>query len=744
MQTSVSSSDSERCALGQLRFLDAASSNATGTPASDSEGIESDLEAVVHVLAAMGHAQECDLPGRQCDAEVVGVETERDETNAQFASSFEDDSESHAREPHTYAFKFEKLVEFGIPCEDHRWPAPPPDAPCNAVANAAVSPGSVQEALKSLLADEVVELDMTGLMCGDSGAREIAGALEHNTRTTALNLSFNQISHVGAFHLATALLRNHTLLNLNLCGNYIGEQATGAVSQAFRRSSSLKTLNLAANSDACRSVDLSSSDSESDEGSDKSSLVDDSESDVSEIEPSSPRDTVACTHCCRDGYLKEVQRSSQVTPHRSRVCNVCSKAVNAEIKTNPWVCSLCKTSVCGSCYSSRAKRSDVFKSHDFNVSEDPSLAIKSTDSAVGEKTTQPLFPSPSPSPSRLPVKASSVAQAVELLEKGHAEELDVFGVLMGDDGARRIATALCGNTSVQSLNLSVNRIGVEGAACLADSLKRNSTLTSLSLRGNYVRCAGAKSLAEALEGNKALKVLNLSSNGICSPGALRLAQALRINEDMDSLSLAGNGIGPRAMTALVESLGFSSLSAFSAMSNDVRSVHEEGNNAQKIADALELKSPCMVLTASLTPCGQVACTSLGGRQILTSSLSFTLCQLLAALSSQTGLAAKRHRIVRPDGQLLKDGSAAALTLGVLLGASTEAVVNDAGESPPERVSESTPVPVHEAAMVSARVLAPSPQSDSESRVALYQQTTTLSSLFENIGDRCLALLPSRS
>lgn len=360
----------------------------------------------------------------------------------------------------------------------------------------------------------------------------------------------------------------------------------------------------------------------------------------------------------------------------------------------------------------------------------------------------PLLRPPSPSSLRFRVNASSVAQAVEVLEKGTFKELDVFGVLMGDDGARRVATALSGNTSVQSLNLSVNRIGVVGAACLADALKRNNTLTSMNLRGNYVRCAGAESLAKALEGNKALKVLNLSSNGICSPGALRLAQALRINEDIDSLSLTGNGIGPRAMTALVESLGFSSLSAFSAMNNDVRSVEEEMSNAQKIADALELKSPCMVLTVALTPSGHAACTSLGGRQILTPSLSITLCQLLEELSTQTGLAAKRHRLVRPDGQLLTDGGAAAATLGVLLGGSTELAVSDTVASSPERVSERTPEPVPEPAAafapLAAHVLVPPAQLECESRVLLDQQTATLASMFENIGDRCLALLPSRS
>jgi len=56
-----------------------------------------------------------------------------------------------------------------------------------------------------------------------------------------------------------------------------------------------------------------------------------------------------------------------------------------------------------------------------------------------------------------------------------------------------------------------NKIGPLGAHFLADSLQKNTTLQELHLYGNELGPEGAKELAQALVGASSLKVLDLTS-----------------------------------------------------------------------------------------------------------------------------------------------------------------------------------------------------------------------------------------
>lgn len=61
----------------------------------------------------------------------------------------------------------------------------------------------------------------------------------------------------------------------------------------------------------------------------------------------------------------------------------------------------------------------------------------------------------------------------------------------GDKEAQLLAVALRENTTLQSLDLSVNAIGNEGATYLAQALRTNRSLKKLKLNHNMIQAAGA-------------------------------------------------------------------------------------------------------------------------------------------------------------------------------------------------------------------------------------------------------------
>ncbi|KAL7524032.1 hypothetical protein ACHAWF_000790, partial [Thalassiosira exigua] len=69
--------------------------------------------------------------------------------------------------------------------------------------------------------------------------------------------------------------------------------------------------------------------------------------------------------------------------------------------------------------------------------------------------------------------------------------------------------ALAKNQSLRLLNLSRNKIGDEGAKRLATALKDSKTLERMYLYSNAIGDGGAKSLADALGISTSLKVIEL-------------------------------------------------------------------------------------------------------------------------------------------------------------------------------------------------------------------------------------------
>lgn len=109
-------------------------------------------------------------------------------------------------------------------------------------------------------------------------------------------------------------------------------------------------------------------------------------------------------------------------------------------------------------------------------------------------------------------------------------------------------------STVKSVVLTFNNIGVEGGKTIGYTLKTNTTLTNLNLTYNDIGAEGAKAIADALKTNKSLTHLNLSANHIGDEGGRAIGDALKTNTTLAHLDLSGNCIGAEGVTAIGDAL----------------------------------------------------------------------------------------------------------------------------------------------------------------------------------------------
>ena len=170
-----------------------------------------------------------------------------------------------------------------------------------------------------------------------------------------------------------------------------------------------------------------------------------------------------------------------------------------------------------------------------------------------------------------PVEAQHLAQA--LCVNTSVKTLKLRDNPLGCEGAKAIAEMLGGNgaessgivnTTLEHVDLSLCRIGPVGAKHLAQALCVNTSVKTLKLRDNPLGVDGAIALAEMLEGNGAessgnvnttLEHVDLNHCRIGPLGAHYLAQALCLNTSVKILKLRDNPIYNEGAKALAEMLG---------------------------------------------------------------------------------------------------------------------------------------------------------------------------------------------
>mmetsp|Transcript_23549 Transcript_23549/g.35238 ORF Transcript_23549/g.35238 Transcript_23549/m.35238 type:complete len:578 (-) Transcript_23549:133-1866(-) len=105
------------------------------------------------------------------------------------------------------------------------------------VAVAIASGLKAEDQMKTL-----TNLDLSGNVLDDEGAKELADALIRNSILKVLNLNGNEIGDEGGEALAKALRSNTTLSSLSFQGNPIGEKATTAFTYTAQKSTGLQNL----------------------------------------------------------------------------------------------------------------------------------------------------------------------------------------------------------------------------------------------------------------------------------------------------------------------------------------------------------------------------------------------------------------------------------------------------------------------------------------------------------------------
>ena len=125
---------------------------------------------------------------------------------------------------------------------------------------------------------------------------------------------------------------------------------------------------------------------------------------------------------------------------------------------------------------------------------------------------------------------------------------------INNNGAVNIAKAIQMNTTLQTLDMSNNKISDDGVIAISDYLKRNSLLEKLNLSKNKITDKGANMIAEALQLNTTLKQLDLSINKIFGDGATAISNILITNKSLQELNMSKNEITNKGAKMIAEAL----------------------------------------------------------------------------------------------------------------------------------------------------------------------------------------------
>ncbi|XP_066444056.1 leucine-rich repeat-containing protein 45 [Eleutherodactylus coqui] len=134
--------------------------------------------------------------------------------------------------------------------------------------------------------------------------------------------------------------------------------------------------------------------------------------------------------------------------------------------------------------------------------------------------------------------------------------LDLKGNNLRGDGAEALGKLLRHNTSIISLTLEWNNLGMweDGFSLLCDGLGCNQTLQRLDLRNNQINHKGAEELSTALKQNLALRELDLRWNNIGLLGGRALLDCLQSNKAIMKMELSGNNIPSDILKAIEQAI----------------------------------------------------------------------------------------------------------------------------------------------------------------------------------------------
>ncbi|EGG14190.1 hypothetical protein DFA_11959 [Cavenderia fasciculata] len=331
---------------------------------------------------------------------------------------------------------------------------------------------------------KITVLNLESCALGQKGLTSLCVALASNNTIHTLNLSFNRIGdEVSGLTNLVATKKNITSLNLN--ENRIAHHGGIAISQLLDQSDHLKTLILSTNPFSSTSLALILSSISQNIGLEKVSLA---------------------------------MMSSEINLALLGNCFTNCEAVTVGGYTRRYGCSLRSFNVM---VNDLGKNGDFFKC----ILDNTKLAKinLSNTKLKGEARTM---------------------LATTLAGNSGLKKIDLSYALTESDNTD-IMRALIVNSSITSINLSLNSLRSDEGEILGQVLTKNTTLTSLNL-GNNILGRGCIPILQALKTNKTLKHLNLRKNLIrdmIPPGLL--FQVLCQNTTLKYFDLCQNFIGNR-------------------------------------------------------------------------------------------------------------------------------------------------------------------------------------------------------
>ncbi|XP_048582575.1 uncharacterized protein LOC116620204 isoform X4 [Nematostella vectensis] len=125
----------------------------------------------------------------------------------------------------------------------------------------------------------------------------------------------------------------------------------------------------------------------------------------------------------------------------------------------------------------------------------------------------------------------------------------IGGEYLGDAGVASIAEALKVNTTVRTLGIIGGNMTPEAGRALGEMLRHNTTITCLSLFGGNIGDSGAQGIASGLSQNTTLEKIQIEDSCIGATGVSALAKVI---QNATHLDLSRNIIGTKGAKAIAK------------------------------------------------------------------------------------------------------------------------------------------------------------------------------------------------
>lgn len=373
-------------------------------------------------------------------------------------------------------------------------------------------------------------LDLSSKYVGPKAAVRLAKALDSNTRLTKLNLNTNELLCEGAEKIVHVLRKHPNITSLGLEGNRIDLDGAKAIAELLRENSILRRLDLNDNRigplglSAIVSV-IASGESVNNEAGMKRKVVEKKGNDGSKAK----NDSTNKDETDGGGQKEDEGRAND----------------EAEYDEDEEE---------GDGEEEEEDREDDVDERDEAEDEDEEKEQNNVEEKgdAGEdiKRGGEQVQGAENADSRVSLPNANQGDGIGKVHESETARNTTLKTLLlhsnrlGLEGAEHAAALIAKNGALTDLNLHYNDFGSRGGTKIAEALKRNATLTKLSLCGNSLGPEGAAAVAEAIRSQPSLKEVDLGGNSMVERGAEAIAAMLSDgNKGLERILLQFNSLG---------------------------------------------------------------------------------------------------------------------------------------------------------------------------------------------------------